>query len=194
VFHATELYGDGARLFLPAIATPFRNNRNLKVKKFIALSISLALTACASTYQPIAPDYTGFAASVSDSGSRQGGSAAEIFAVTEVDGNRIMNSFWASARASQGRGFSLTMEVTERRLPTRPMKLTLKGSHTAAAPIEMLAKQMAGTFFSVEGVANFTPKADGRYVVKGELKKGASSVWIEDADTGEVVTTKIVER
>ena len=47
---------------------------------------------------------------------------------------------------------------------------------------------MAGTFYSVEGVVNFTPRPDGKYIVKGELGKAKSSVWIEDVDTGKPVT------
>ena len=71
------------------------------------------------------------------------------------------------------------------------MKVTLRASHATGAPIAAIASQMAGTFFSVEGVVDFTPRPDGNYVVKGELKKEKSSVWIEDVETGKPVTSVI---
>jgi hypothetical protein len=154
--------------------------------------LAVALVGCA-TYQPVPEGYSGPTAVVVDSGKYEDSSKAQLFAMVEVDGNRIMNSFLASANASQGRGFSLSMSVSERSLPAKPMKVTLRGSHTTAAPIHAIASQMAGTFFSVEGVVDFEPKANARYVVRGELKKGASSVWIEDAGSGQVVTKKVIE-
>jgi hypothetical protein len=46
-----------------------------------------------------------------------------------------------------------------------------------------IASQIAGTFFSVEWVVEFTPKPDGKYTAKGELKKEKSSIWIENIET-----------
>ena len=114
-----------------------------------------------------------------------------MFAAKEVDGNRIMNAFWASEAASHGRGASLTTVFPERKVKAAPMKVTLEASHATGAPIAAIASQMAGTFFSVRGVVDFTPRPDGKYVVKGELKKEKSSVWIEDLETGKPVTTVI---
>ena len=159
----------------------------------LILALVIAVLAGCATYQPVPEGFTGPTAVVVDSGKYEDGSKAQIFAMVEVEGNRIMNSFWASANASQGRGFALSMSISERSLPAKRMKVTLKGSHTTAAPIHAIASQMAGTFFSVEGVVDFEPKPSGRYVVRGELKKGASSVWIEDAETGQVVTKKVTE-
>jgi hypothetical protein len=44
----------------------------------------------------------------------------------------------------------------------------------------------------VDGVVDFNPTPEGIYVVKGELKKEGSSVWIEDVKTGQIVTEKVV--
>jgi hypothetical protein len=49
---------------------------------------------------------------------------------------------------------------------------------------------MAGTFWSVEAELDFTPEADKVYVVKGKLEKDASTVWIEDAVSGQPVTIR----
>jgi hypothetical protein len=156
------------------------------------LGLLLALTGCA-TYQPVPQGYTGPTASVRDSGFSEDGTKAQMFALMEIDGNRLSNAFGASAIASQGRGSSLTTVYPERAVQIRPMKVMLRGSHATGAPIHAMASQMAGTFFSVEGTVTFAPTANGKYVVKGELKKEKSSVWIEDAETGQAVTEKVTK-
>jgi hypothetical protein len=71
------------------------------------------------------------------------------------------------------------------------MKVRIKSSHTTGAPIHAIFSQVAGSFYSVEGVVDFSPAPGGRYAVKGELRKEGSSVWIEDANTDQRVTEKI---
>jgi hypothetical protein len=156
------------------------------------LGFLLALAGCA-TYQPVPQGYTGPTASVRDSGFSEDGTKAQMFALMEIDGNRLSNAFVASAIASRGRGASLTTVYSERSVQVRPMQVMLRGSHATGAPIHAMASQMAGTFFSVEGAVTFTPTANGKYVVKGELKKEKSSVWIEDAETGQAVTEKVTK-
>lgn len=159
---------------------------------FCALLL-VVLSGCAS-YKPVPEGYTGPVATVSDSGFAEDGSKAQLFVLSEVDGNRIDTSIGASAGASHGRGFALTTSIIERQVPAKPMKVALRATHTTAAPIHAIASQMAGTFFSVDGVVDFSPQPNGKYVVKGELKKDASSVWIEDANTQQPVTEKIVKK
>lgn len=164
-------------------------NRTLKIAG--GLLVAFALHGCA-TYQPVAEGYAGPVAEVADSGSPGDGKKSTAFAVMEVNGNNIDNSFRASAGASYGKGFALTTRYVTRTVPAVPMKVRLQGSHMTGAPIHAIAAQMAGTFFSVEGVVDFTPAPGGKYVVKGVLQKEGSSVWIEDRATGLPVTEKIV--
>jgi 4-aminobutyrate aminotransferase-like enzyme len=72
---------------------------------------------------------------------------AQRFALTDVDGNRVVDRFRASRAASHEQGFSLTVVIAERQVPAKPMKATVPGSHTTAAPIHATASQLAGTFF-----------------------------------------------
>lgn len=65
------------------------------MRYFYALFVAIVLVGCA-TYKPIPDGYTGPVASVTDSGRYEDGSKAQLFALTEIDSNRIMNSFWAS--------------------------------------------------------------------------------------------------
>lgn len=154
------------------------------------LSTALLASGCA-TYEPVAKDYTGPTATLRDTGFSEDGSKAQMFAAVEIDGNRVMNAFWASANASQGQGNNLSTVFTERKVTAAPMKVTLRGSHATGAPIAAIASHIAGTFFSVEGVVDFAPKSDGKYVVRGELKKERSTVWIEDLETGKPVSSVV---
>lgn len=45
----------------------------------------------------------------------------------------------------------------------------------------------------VSGTVELTPKPGGTYIVRGQLGKQSSAVWIEDASTGKVVTAKVVK-
>jgi hypothetical protein len=166
------------------------------MNRIFLVLLAAGLFGCAA-YKPVPEGYTGAVATIADSGRSESGysegsSKAELFALTDIDGNRIMDSFWATQNASRGQGLSLTVVISSRQVPARPMKATLKGSHTTGAPIHAIASQLAGTFYSVEGTVDFSPKPNGKYIVKGELKKGGSMVWIEDAETGEPATEKIV--
>lgn len=161
------------------------------MKHWIAsLCVAAALGGCA-TYDPVPKDYTGPVAVVADTGLAESGSKAQMFALISVDGNTIDNAFWASRRKSSGQGPNLTPVYTERNLPVRPMKVVIQGSHATGAPIHELASRAAGTFFSVEGPVDFLPEAGRRYMVRGELSKARSSVWIEDAVTGKPVTAVV---
>ncbi len=159
-------------------------------KRAFVLCMFLLLGACA-TYEPVPKDYSGPTALVRDTGFSEDRTKAQMFSLMEIDGNRVMNAFWASANASQGHGASLTTVYTERQVQARPMKVKLQASHATGAPIHAIASQLAGTFFSVEGTVDFTPKANGRYAVKGDLKKEKASVWIEDTETGQPVTAVV---
>lgn len=160
------------------------------MKCLAALLLAVGLGACA-TYEPVPKDYTGATSIVSDSGFSEDGTKAQMFALMEIDGNRIGNAFSASASASYGRGASLTAVYPQRTVPSRPMKLRIRASHATGMPIHAIASQMAGTFFSVEGTVDFSPEAGRKYVVRGELKKEMSSVWLEDAETGTRVTAVV---
>lgn len=133
-------------------------------------------------------------ATITDSWIFESSKKAQLFMVTEVDGQSIQNSDTESSSLSKGAGARLYIAITARDVPAKPLKLKLVATHITGAPIHEIFSQAAGTFYSVKGVVDFTPAAGGKYVVKGILKKEGSSVWLEDAVTGQVVTEKIVER
>lgn len=160
------------------------------MKLLALLFVLVSISGCA-TYKPVPEGYTGPTATIVDTGFAEGGAKAQMFVVLEVDGNRILNSLAETASASYGRGFALIPRFVSRQVPVKPMKLTLRATHVTGAPIHAIFSQAAGTFFSVEGTVDFTPAPEGRYVVRGELKKDESAVWIADAATNEPVTQKV---
>ena len=164
----------------------------VKTRSIYAFLIVISTLHGCAAYKPVPDGYTGPVAVVVDSGFKEDETTAQIFALVEVDGNAIHNAFGESASASQGRGFSLIARYVTREVPATPMKVKLRGAHTAGAPIQQMISQATGIFFSVEGVVDFTPLTNRWYVVKGELKKGGSSIWIEDEKTGQPVTQKVI--
>ena len=162
--------------------------------KAMALSLAAVSMAGCAAYQPVPPDYTGPVATVSDSGFAESRAKAQLFVLEKIDGNDVPNSFGESARASYGQGLLLRTKIVERQVPAKPMKVLILGSHITGAPIHALFSQARGTFYSVDGVVDFSPKPNGRYVVTGELKEDGSSVWIEDAETKQAVTEKVTKK
>ena len=163
-------------------------------KECIALLAFLALSGCATTYNPIPEGYTGPTAKVSDSGLYEDNMKGQFFIMEAIDGNTIDNSIIATRKASHGKGFYLSSRYIDRLVPAKSMKVKLVATHQTAAPIHEITSRVLGTFFRVEGEVNFNPSPGGTYIVKGDLKKDGSSVWIEDENTKQIVTDKVVEK
>lgn len=125
---------------------------------------------------------------IADSGRAESGTKAQLFVVESVDGQGVENALRETSRRSAGQGFHVNVALYSREIPARKVKLTLLGTHKAGAPIHEIVGKMSGAFQSVRGTVDFEPAPDGRYVVKGILKSDESSVWVEDAQSGERVT------
>jgi hypothetical protein len=119
----------------------------------------------------------------------------EFYVVSEVDGNDIRNAFHDSERASTKEGFFSTLNavMTTRELPVKQMKVKLTGTHVGIIPIQVMMRSAAGDFLTVTGEVGFKPEIGKEYVVNGVHKENGSAVWIEEKDTGKVVTEKVVD-
>jgi hypothetical protein len=160
---------------------------------FLLLVLLLTLGGCA-TYKHVPDGYAGPVAQLGDSGTQLSGGKGELFYVASINGNQVENARTATGRASHNRGFSLTMDRVWRPVKIEPMKLKLVGTHVTAAPIHEIASRAIGEFFTVEGEVDFTPVAGKEYLVVGELTKAQASVWIQDQETKQPVTKKIVAK
>jgi hypothetical protein len=156
-----------------------------------SIAALVVLAGCAAD-KPLPDSYTGPVAQLLDSGSLDGTTKVRLFVAEQIDGKPIANSLIATARASQRQGMFVTMQLVERTVPARPMKVKLKASHAAGESIFALLLWASGNFQWVEGVVDFAPEPDKTYLVSGRLDKDGSSVWIEDASTGQPVTDRVV--
>jgi hypothetical protein len=150
--------------------------------------LALFMTGCA-TYAPSVPDgYIGPKAVLDDSAKTHSRSKADFFFVEQIDGASVDNSLNVTFRKNQGRGMSMTPYFISRPLiAEKPLKVAIKGKTHYAAPIQALT----GTVYQIEGVVEFTPKTNTRYVVRGELGESYSAVWIEEVETRQLVGQKV---
>ena len=169
-----------------------RTARSVSPKRSWFIAIAALFLASCATYQPVPPGYTGSTATLSDRAVRESGTKAQLFVAEEIDGHRIQDSIAATARRSYGLGFTVMTEVVEREVPVRPMKVKVKATHVTGAPIHALLSEAAGTFYSVEGIVEFTPQPGKKYFVWGELKAHGSSVWISEEGTNGMPATEKV--
>lgn len=153
------------------------------MRRAISLVATLMfLSGCAS--HPTVPEgYTGPVARLDDSATRLDVGKADIFFLSHVDGRRIESSLLATRRASYGQGNYLRPVLLENRVPAELHTFTIVGMTEYAMPI----RAILGKVHYVKGDVVFSPKDNGNYVVKGKLTQQESSIWIEDAATGEIV-------
>ena len=162
-------------------------------KVFVLIAV-VGLFGCATAYKPIPDGYTGPTASLADSGIKENFAKAQMFVVDAIDGKSIENSLGASRSASYGQGPMLTTLFITRQIQAKPQRVKLIGTDITAAPIVALFSMAAGQYSSVEGEVDFNPAPGACYIVKGELGKDGSSVWIEDSKTNERVTDKVEKK
>lgn len=158
------------------------------IRRTLVIFLSALVAGCA-TYTPSLPEgYAGPRAQLDDSVKSYSGSKADFFIVEELNGASVDNSLRETFRRNQGRGMYMTPYFINRPLVAeKPIRVSIKGRTHYAAPI----LELTGTVYQVRGVVEFTPKANGRYVVHGELGENYSAVWIEDAETNKSVGQKI---
>ncbi|MDR7306364.1 hypothetical protein [Rhodoferax saidenbachensis] len=154
----------------------------------LCLGSALALGGC-SSYSPSVPEnYAGPRAQLVDSAKTYSTSKADFFVAERVDDARIVDSLLETRVVNRGRGMSMAPKILERPLVAeRPVKIHVKARTEYAAPIQALTS----TVFQVTGVIEFTPKANARYAVNGELGDSYSAVWIEDIDSKVTMGNKI---
>lgn len=114
---------------------------------------------------------------------------ADFFYAASIEGTAVSNNVSSTSMASSGNGFSLRVREEERRIPARPITLTIAAVTYFAAPISA----MFNDSHQVSGEVRFEPVVGETYVVTGELRKGYSAVWIQTED-GRIVTPKIEKK
>ena len=164
------------------------------MRLIISTLLFFTLSGCAAFFNPVPENYTGPIATILDSGFAENTFKAQFFVLTAIDGNLVDNSIRASRQASYGQGLVLTPKFLSRKIPAKAMKIRLTGTHMTGAPIHGIFSKASGEFFSVEGDIDFTPVEGESYIIKGELKKESSSVWIENTKSNLSVTERIISK
>lgn len=156
-------------------------------RRLAIVASALFLVGCA--YSPSVPEnYSGPRASLDDSFKVHNRSKADFFVAETIDGNQIDNSLLATVRANKGRGMIMTpMSIARPLVAENPVKVGVRGRTHHAAPILGLTQ----TVYQVQGVIEFTPQANVKYVVRGELGPSYSAVWIEELETKQVIGNKV---
>ncbi|MDR2196107.1 MAG: hypothetical protein LBE50_05845 [Gallionellaceae bacterium] len=144
-------------------------------------------TAASLTARPaILRSYTPIAV-IKDSVSPENKRKADFFYVSAINGEKVEDSRLKTLAANRGHGFEMTPETIARSIPVQETTFTIVGRTEYAAPILTLTN----TVYQVTGAITFTPEASHRYVVRGKLGEDYSAVWIEDEETGTLVSNKI---
>ena len=153
----------------------------------LAAILFVVVSACAS--DPVPEGYTGPLAAIRDSVVTEGKNKAEFFFASEIDGKLIHDSLSATESRSYGKGFHMEIEIVERDIPVRPMRVKLEGRVAYSAPILKLAH--LGSLYSACSIVEFEPVEGHTYIVKGKLTASASKVWLEDMLDGQKVGRRI---
>jgi hypothetical protein len=118
--------------------------------------------------------------SVTDSHIDVNGDRIDTFRVLEVNGHRVLE-LGDQPIKKIGHDFTYLLAAG------RPVRIEVEG----LAFYNNTARRMFWDPMHVEGIVEFVPAADAKYVLRGAVTPDLSSVWVENADTHEVVGAKV---
>jgi hypothetical protein len=141
--------------------------------------IAAALAGC-QAFAPVVDAATVPHAAVTDSHVDVDGDRVDTFRVLEVNGHRVLE-FGDQPIKKIGHDFTNLLAAG------RPVRVEVEG----LAFYNNTARRMFWDPMHVQGIVEFVPVADAKYVLHGSVTPELSSVWIENADTHEVVGAKV---
>ncbi len=133
-------------------------------------------------------DYIGERASIDDTLQTKSTGSAYFYFIKSIDGHAIPNAVTTSMAASYGHGFYLSALGYSREVPIKSLKIVLVAKVVHSAPIALWVDPDGNN--RAEGVVEFLPVSNMKYLVKGSLSKNYSAVWIEDS-SGNIVSKRI---
>ncbi|NMM41215.1 hypothetical protein [Pseudoalteromonas arctica] len=157
--------------------------------KYSFIILSLLLSGCVTTHNPIPEGYTGPLSTIDDSFKISSSQTAGMFYIQKVNGKDVVNAYTKSYSASSGQNGALNTQGYSHRLPAVKTKLLLSGEIMHGAPVGYLFNSDAN--YVVSGEIEFLPEVNKHYLVSGELNKQRSAVWIEDIN-GDIVSQVVV--
>jgi hypothetical protein len=141
---------------------------------------ALALPSCVSYYN-LPKDYTGPTATIRNTGAAHDAFKASVFEVAKIDG-KLSNA--SAMQTPYGGGPVVQMGTSEVKVVAgQPLQVELSGHDQFAADGPALMYALGGNVAKpAKSTVTFNPKANATYVVKGQLGKQGSTVWLEDAN------------
>jgi len=159
----------------------------VKKSSLVWLALTLAVGGCFSNPPSVPEGYVGPVAKVEDSSILYGIRRVDVFYMSHIDGRRISDSL-TYTRASRSFLTPMTGYVLDREISAEEHTVTIGARVVYSIGI----MEWYSPVYEVLGDVAFRPEPDKRYVVAGKLGEGYSAVWIEDKNTKEIVTKKIV--
>lgn len=111
--------------------------------------------------------------------------------VVVIDGVEIPNALNRATRIGFGHGQNLMPYMIARNVEAKPTKFRVRGAFLSKAPIEALVREVRGRNQTVEGEITFAPREGRIYRLNGTLSPRGSAIWIEDFETGQIVSETI---
>jgi len=155
----------------------------MKSLRFVfAAAAVLPLASCVSPFYEV-PAGTAATATVINTSHAHDSFKASVFKVDTINGRTSLATPMLTPR---GGGPVVTTGDSEVQVPAnQPITVKLSAADQFAADGTALMYSLGGNVSkTATETLTFTPKARAVYVVKGQLGKESSSVWLEDRATG----------
>lgn len=167
-----------------------------RMKCFVLLfSASFGIAACSNQSIVPKPINGALAAQLNNRvTSDDDESNSRAFGVLELDGVHVRNAVFESGRIGFGAGAGIVPYMIVRTVQIKPYQVRIAGRYLVLAPMDSIVRSANGRNQSVDGTVSSTPAPDHVYRVNGRLSPVDSAVWIEDFQTGEVVSGSVQSR
>jgi SmpA / OmlA family len=127
-----------------------------------------------------------------DSGHDDIAGGATFFFVQQINGQAIRNAYQRSKQASIGAGFGLYMIGAERILHPGVVKLKLKASRTAGAPLTSIFRALTqGSEPDIEGEVEVKLAPQTTYYITGKFDGLSTGVWLVDEQGEELLGSRV---
>ena len=156
--------------------------------RFLLLTFAALLTGCMASV-PIVPPGAATAELSDRLTADEDETNERAFVVESLDGVPVKNLLNGSTRIAWG---SVVPYLVARQIQVKSYVVGIRGRHLTSAPIVTVVRSANGTLQDIHGTVRFTPAQGRTYRVTGELSRQRSAIWIEDFDTKEPVTDKVI--
>ncbi|GAA5484241.1 hypothetical protein [Haloferula sargassicola] len=143
--------------------------------------VASVFPSCVQYYQ-LPKNYSGPTATIVNTGKAHDAFKSSVYQVAKIDGKVVLTS---PMQTPYGGGPVVMMGDSAVTVPAgSPLEVELSGGDRFAADGPALLYSLGGNV-SKHATAkfHFTPKANATYVVRGQLGKKESTVWMEDKAT-----------